>query len=102
MVIDPGQASRLGPGEEFGSGFYYPCMRCNRFVRAYQLLHQSMAKQYQLAELYLDIISNPQTQETSEVKTLREQVEELTFAVRMLQDKSGYKVIIPTQQFTKP
>ena len=55
--------------------------------------------QYLIAEKYLDIISNPnlQAQNTEEVKGMKEELQELKFAVRMLQDASGLRVVPATQ-----
>ena len=51
--------------------------------------------QYLIAEKYLDIISNPnlQAQNTEEVKGMKEELQELKFAVRMLQDASGLRIV---------
>ena len=45
-------------------------------------------KQNELAEQYLDIITGSQTAEAQEVKTLREEIEALKLAIRMLRERA--------------
>jgi hypothetical protein len=73
----------------------------NKYKDIYNLQPEFAAKQYELAEPYLNLISASETAEGHQVKTLREEIQELRFAVRMLQDASGLKALLPSQQ-TRP
>jgi hypothetical protein len=60
--------------------------------------------QYLIAEKHMNLISNPNPTSLNEkeVKSMQQKIDELQFAVRILQDKSGYNVVVPTQQWSNP
>ena len=80
---------------EFWAGHDIDPLGYNQF---YQTQPAYVVEQYKLAEPYLNILSGPQQAEAQEVKTLREELEQLKLAVRTLQDASGLKVVSSARQ----
>lgn len=75
---------------EFWAGHDIDPLGYNQF---YSTQPDYVIQQYELAEPPLNIVSGAHTAEAQQMKTLRDEIEDIRIAVRMLEDASHYKVI---------